>query len=67
MSAVPKVPGELVNKGRQLRVRCPFCGGYHLHGAGDPADLEQYPLYGGRVSHCHHGGYEIVPAGGAPR
>ena len=58
---IPRIPAELANDGHEPRVLCPFCGAYHLHGAGDPNNSEKYTLNGGRVSHCHRGGYVMVP------
>jgi hypothetical protein len=47
---------------RSFLVKCPFCGGTHIHGAGKVGeDIEQY--LGNRGSHCHFGDsgdYNIV-------
>jgi len=67
-SHIPRVPAELVDG--QLRFRCPWCGTFHYHGAGDPDDGRKYPRYGHRVEHCHRQdgpfarfGYILTPVG----
>lgn len=49
---IPRVAATLA--GKQLIVRCPFCGKLHFHGAS---------VFGHRISHCRQGpGYRLVPA-----
>lgn len=47
----PEVAARLV--GKQLVVKCPYCGAKHYHGTA---------VYGHRISHCRQGpGYRLVP------
>lgn len=54
---IPIVPGYLFfDRGWLVKVRCPFCGGGHIHGAG----LSGEDGEGRRIAHCYKGREYII-------